>query len=64
MATVCSFLFGQELFHCFRWSMACMLGSILSMFFSFWTRIDLNLSLDEFGVVDFDYVQNLAGKHG
>jgi hypothetical protein len=22
----------------------------------FWTGIDLNLSLDEFGVVDFDYV--------
>jgi hypothetical protein len=24
---------------------------------------DLNLPLDEFGAVDFDYVQNLAGKH-
>ena len=24
---------------------------------------DLNLPLDEFGDVDFDYVQNLAGKH-
>jgi len=24
---------------------------------------DLNLPLDEFGAVDFDYVQNLADKH-
>jgi len=24
----------------------------------------LNLPLDEFGAVDFDYVQSLAGKHG
>jgi hypothetical protein len=24
---------------------------------------DLNLPLDEFGAVNFDYVQNLAGKH-
>jgi hypothetical protein len=30
----------------------------------FWTGIDLNLPLDEFGAVDFDYVQDLAGKHG
>jgi len=44
--------------------MACILGSILSMLFYFWTGIDLNLPLDEFGAVDFDYVQNLAGKHG
>jgi hypothetical protein len=41
-----------------------MLGSILSVFFSFWTGIDLNMPLDEFGAVDFDYVQDLAGKHG
>jgi hypothetical protein len=26
-------------------------------------RFDLDLPLDEFGAVDFDYVQNLAGKH-
>jgi hypothetical protein len=26
-------------------------------------RFDLDLPLDEFGTVDFDYVQNLAGKH-
>jgi hypothetical protein len=25
--------------------------------------INLNLPLDEFGAVDFDYVQNLVGKH-
>jgi len=28
---------------------------------SFSTGIDLNLPLDEFGAVDFDYVQNLTG---
>jgi len=63
MATVCSFLFGHELFHCIRWSMACILGSILSMLFYFWTGIDLNLPLDEFGAVDFDYLHNPHGKH-
>ena len=31
---------------------------------SFFIGFDLNLPLDEFGAVDFDYVQNLAGKHG
>ena len=28
---------------------------------SFSTGIDLNLPLDEFGAIDFDYVQNLTG---
>jgi len=28
----------------------------------FYTGIDLNLPLDEFGAVDFDYVQNLPGN--
>jgi hypothetical protein len=28
----------------------------------FFTVLDLNLPLDEFGAVDFDYVQNLAGN--
>jgi len=32
------------------------------LLFPFSTGIDLNLPLDEFGVVDFDYVQNLSGK--
>jgi len=43
--------------------MACILGSILSMLFYFWTGIDLNLPLDEFGAVDFDYLHNPHGKH-
>ena len=30
--------------------------------FPFFTVLDLNLPLDEFGAVDFDYVQNLAGN--
>jgi len=29
----------------------------------FWTEFDLNMPIDEFGAVDFDYLQNLAGKH-
>ena len=29
----------------------------------FFIGFNLNLPLDEFGAVDFDYVQNLAGKH-
>jgi hypothetical protein len=28
---------------------------------SVWTEFDLNLPLDEFGAVDFDYLQNMAG---
>jgi hypothetical protein len=28
----------------------------------FFAVLDLNLPLDEFGAVDFDYVQNLAGN--
>jgi hypothetical protein len=28
--------------------------------FPFWTGFDLNLPLDEYGAVDFDFVQNLA----
>ena len=27
-----------------------------------WTGFDLNLPLDEFGAVDFDFVQNINGK--
>jgi len=34
----------------------------LIFFLLFWTGFDLNLPLDEFGVVDFDYLQNLPGK--
>ena len=34
------------------------------MYFFFLIGFDLNLPLDEFGAVDFDYVENLAGKHG
>ena len=34
----------------------------LIFFLLFWTRFDLNLPLDEFGAVDFDYLQNLPGK--
>ena len=30
--------------------------------FLFVTGFDLNLPLDEFGAVDFDYVENLAGN--
>ena len=30
--------------------------------FHFWTGFDLNLPLDEYGAVDFDYIQNLAGN--
>jgi len=33
------------------------------MLFYFWTGIDLNLPLDEFGAVDFDYLHNPHGKH-
>jgi len=31
-------------------------------FHSFSTGFDLNLPLDEFGAVDFDFAQNLAGN--
>lgn len=41
---------------------ACLSISFLSLFFSFSTGFDLNLPLDEFGAVDFDYVQNLTGN--
>jgi hypothetical protein len=65
-----------SVFHCFRWSMSKLvsffdihsrrmhvrLHSECVLFF--WIGIDLNLSLDEFDAVDFDYVQDLAGKHG
>jgi len=35
----------------------------LSLIFSFfWTGFDLNLPLDEYGAVDFDFVQNLHGN--
>jgi hypothetical protein len=33
------------------------------MFFSWFIGFNLNLPLDEFGAANFDYVQNLAGKH-
>jgi hypothetical protein len=36
--------------------------SFLSFLFLLWTGFDLNLPLDEFGAVDFNFVQNLAGK--
>lgn len=45
-------------------SVSRFLFSLLSLSFPFSIGIDLNLPLDEFGAVDFDYVQNLAGKHG
>jgi hypothetical protein len=34
----------------------------LIFFLLFWTGFDLNLPLDEFGAVDFYYLQNLPGK--
>ena len=36
----------------------------LSLFFFlfFWTGFDLNLPLDEYGAVDFDFLQNLHGN--
>jgi len=34
-----------------------------SLLFLFFTVLDLNLPLDEFGAVDFDFVQNLAGNY-
>jgi len=64
MATVCSFLFGHELFPVEPPLEHGNVMSILSIFFYFWTGIDLNLPLDEFGAVDFDYLHNPAGKHG
>ena len=64
MATVCSFLFGHELFPVEPPLEHGNVMSILSIFFYFWTGIDLNLPLDEFGAVDFDYLYNPAGKHG
>jgi len=29
--------------------------------FFLWTDFDLNLPLDEFGAIDFDFVQNMTG---
>jgi len=34
--------------------------TFLIFFLLFWTGFDLNLPLDDFGAVDFDYLQNLA----
>jgi hypothetical protein len=34
----------------------------LIFFLLFWTGFDLNLPLDEFGAVDFNYIQNMHGK--
>jgi hypothetical protein len=36
--------------------------TFLIFFLSFWTGFDLNLPLDDFGAVDFDYLQNVAGN--
>ena len=63
MATVCSFLFGHELFPVEPPLEHGNVMSILSIFFYFWTGIDLNLPLDEFGAIDFDYLHNPHGKH-
>jgi len=38
------------------------LVSFFNLFFSFSTGFDLNLPLDEFGAIDFDYLQNLSGN--
>jgi len=35
--------------------------SIVSYIIVFLTGFDLNLSLDEYGAVDFDFVENLTG---
>jgi hypothetical protein len=36
--------------------------TFLIFFLLFWTGFDLNLPLDDFGAIDFDYLQNLAGN--
>ena len=38
------------------------LVSFFISLFPFLTGLDLNLPLDEYGAVDFDFVQNLAGN--
>jgi hypothetical protein len=52
-----------EVMHHFVLSFHCLfrLFTVLIIVF-FSTVLDLNLPLDEFGAVDFNYVQNLAGK--
>ena len=42
----------------FAWT--CWFGVVAPFFFGF--DLNLNLPLDEYGAVDFDFVQNLTGK--
>jgi hypothetical protein len=55
MYSVCLFFF-----FIFKATTCANVSHCLSSFF--WTGFDLNLPLDEFGAVDFDYLQNLPGK--
>jgi hypothetical protein len=38
-------------------------SNFFSLFLFFWTGFDLNLPVDEYGAVDFDYLQNHAGTY-